>query len=430
MLVQNALVAILLSTKIYYKAKIIYLHIMELIVQKFGGTSVAGTARIIDIAKIVQKEINSNNQVIVVVSAMAGVTNQLINLCREVSSLNSNANLAEYDAALCSGEMVTSALLALNLQEIGIKSRSIFAWQLPILTNKSYSKAFVEMLDTKLLKECLDSNITPVIAGFQGVTTSNRLSTLGRGGSDTTAALVAASMKANRCDIYTDVTGIFTADPRLVHNAKKIDNIGFEEMLELSSSGANILHPRAVELAMRYTINMQVVSSFEKEEGTLITSKKHIMEHKIITGITYNKNLLKLSIKSTGALNFSEICNIFLQNNIHVELMLHIHSDKQYNFIIQLSDKTRLELLINSLKQANQIADFTINTEIAIVSLVGYGIKNDSKLAATIINILAKESIDIAMIQVAEIKIALLIADKDAEKSIRILHEFFELDKL
>lgn len=403
---------------------------MGLIVQKFGGTSVAGTARIIDIAKIVQKEINSNNQVIVVVSAMAGATNQLINLCREVSSLNSHANLAEYDAALCSGEMVTSALLALNLQEIGIKSRSLFAWQLPILTSKSHAKAFVEMLDTKLLKECLDSGITPVIAGFQGVTKDNRLSTLGRGGSDTTAALVAASMNASRCDIYTDVTGIFTADPRLVHNAKKIDDIGFEEMLELASSGAHILHPRSVELAMRYNINMRVLSSFALENGTLITSKKHIMEHKLITGITSNKNLLKLSINATGVLNFSEICNLFLQNNIHVELMLNIDSDKQYNFIIQLGDKRRLESLINDLKQDNKITDFTINTEIAIVSLVGYGIKNDSKLAGTIIELLAKESVNIAMIQVAEIKISLLIADKDAEKSIRILHEFFELDKL
>ena len=403
---------------------------MGLIVQKFGGTSVAGTARIIDTAKIVQKEINSNNQVIVVVSAMAGATNQLINLCREVSSLNSHANLAEYDAALCSGEMVTSALLALNLQEIGIKSRSLFAWQLPILTSKSHAKAFVEMLDTKLLKECLDSGITPVIAGFQGVTKDNRLSTLGRGGSDTTAALVAASMNASRCDIYTDVTGIFTADPRLVHNAKKIDDIGFEEMLELASSGAHILHPRSVELAMRYNINMRVLSSFALENGTLITSKKHIMEHKLITGITSNKNLLKLSINATGVLNFSEICNLFLQNNIHVELMLNIDSDKQYNFIIQLGDKRRLESLINDLKQDNKITDFTINTEIAIVSLVGYGIKNDSKLAGTIIELLAKESVNIAMIQVAEIKISLLIADKDAEKSIRILHEFFELDKL
>jgi aspartate kinase len=413
-------------TKCPYSGEVI----MGLIVQKFGGTSVAGTARIIDIAKIVAKEIKSNNQVIVVVSAMAGVTNQLITLCREVSSLNSNMNLTEYDAALCSGEMVTSALLALNLQEIGIKSRSIFAWQLPILTNTSYTKAFVEMFDTKLLKECLDEGITPVIAGFQGITSDNRLSTLGRGGSDTTAALVAASMKANRCDIYTDVTGIFTTDPRIVYNARKIDTIGFEEMLELASSGAHILHPRAVELAMRYNIDMRVLSSFAVEDGTLITSKKHVMEHKIITGITSNKNLLKLSVKATDALSFSEICNLFLQNNIHVELMLNIGLDKQYHFIIQLGDKSRLELLIGGLKKDNKITDFTIDTEIAIVSLVGYGIKNDSKLAGTIIDLLVKESIIVEMMQVTEIKISLLMTDKDAEKTIRILHQFFELDKL
>jgi len=403
---------------------------MGLIVQKFGGTSVASAERIVEVSKIIEGELKNNNKVIVVVSAMAGVTSGLITLCAELSSLNSDMNLIEYDAALCSGETVTASLLALTLQEIGIKARSVFAWQLPILTNASHSNAVVEMLNVTLIKECLYQNIIPIIAGFQGITKDNRLSTLGRGGSDTTASIVAASMEADRCDIYTDVAGVFTADPRIIHNAKKINKISFEEMFELATSGAKVLHSRCVELAMKYNINMRVLSSFSSEGGTLITSKDQIMENRIITGITSNKNLLKLTVESNSTLSFNDVCSLLSRNNIHIELMLNVDLDKKYNFIIHLSDRSRLEILMSNLKKDSRIIDFSIDTAISIVTVVGFGIKNDPELIGNVIDQLALESIEISIIQISGIKISILMSDKDIEKTIRILHNFFELDKL
>jgi len=403
---------------------------MGLIVQKFGGTSVASAERIVEVSKIIEGELKNNNKVIVVVSAMAGVTSGLITLCAELSSLNSDMNLIEYDAALCSGETVTASLLALTLQEIGIKARSVFAWQLPILTNASHSNAVVEMLNVTLIKECLYQNIIPIIAGFQGITKDNRLSTLGRGGSDTTASIVAASMEADRCDIYTDVAGVFTADPRIIHNAKKINKISFEEMFELATSGAKVLHSRCVELAMKYNINMRVLSSFSSEGGTLITSKDQIMENRIITGITSNKNLLKLTVESNSTLSFNDVCSLLSRNNIQIELMLNVDLDKKYNFIIHLSDRSRLEILMSNLKKDSRIIDFSIDTAISIVTVVGFGIKNDPELIGNVIDQLALESIVISIIQISGIKISILMSDKDIEKTIRILHKFFELDKL
>lgn len=281
---------------------------MALIIQKFGGTSVANIDRIKKIVPIIKTEIAKNNQVIVVVSAMAGVTNQLVTLCNEVSSLNNISQFAEYDVALSSGEIVTASLLALALQEEDIKARSFLAWQLPMLTDNNHSKALVESITTDLLEKYLQLNTVPIIAGFQGINKSNRLTTLGRGGSDTTAALIAAAMKADRCDIYTDVEGIFTADPRIIPTAKKIKEIDFLEMLELASSGAKVLHPRAGELVMRYKIDMRVLSTFSPDtEGTLITSKDKNMENGIINSITSNKNLLKISVKSIS-LSFFASC--------------------------------------------------------------------------------------------------------------------------
>ncbi|KAJ6645078.1 Aspartokinase [Pseudolycoriella hygida] len=224
-------------------------------VQKFGGTSVANIARIKEIIPIIKWEKQHGNQLVIVVSAMAGVTNQLVTLCNEVSSLKTDSELAEYDTALCSGEMVTASLLALELQQQGIDARSVLAWQLPILTNDNYSKALVEQISTSLLTECIKQNIIPVVAGFQGITNNNRLATLGRGGSDTTASLIAAAMQADRCDIYTDVEGVFTADPRIVPGAKKLSQISFEEMLEFASCGAKVLHPRFFDIIKPWPIN-------------------------------------------------------------------------------------------------------------------------------------------------------------------------------
>ncbi|HJD65359.1 MAG TPA: aspartate kinase [Rickettsia endosymbiont of Diachasma alloeum] len=403
---------------------------MALIIQKFGGTSVATIDRIKKIIPIIKTEIAKNNQVIIVVSAMAGVTNQLVTLCNEVSSLNKSSQLAEYDVALSSGEIVTASLLALALQEENINARSFLAWQLPILTDDNHSKALVESVDTKLLNECLQQDIIPIIAGFQGINKHNRLATLGRGGSDTTAALIAAAMKANRCDIYTDVEGVFVADPRIIPKAKKINEIDFSEMLELALSGAKVLHPRAAEIVMRYQIDMRILSTFAPETGcTLITSKDKIMEKRIISGITSNKNLLYITIESSS-LDFIQVASIIAQNNNHIELMQEIEPNKRYSFITNLTEKNSLHILLTNLKNNNQITNFNFDTEIATVSIIGHGIKNDLKLLEMILLKLAKDNINVQMIQISEIKIILLINDKQVEKTICNLYNLLETSKI
>ena len=400
---------------------------MALIIQKFGGTSVANIDRIKKIVPIIKTEIAKNNQVIVVVSAMAGITNQLVTLCNEVSSLNNISQFAEYDVALSSGEIVTASLLALALQEEDIKARSFLAWQLPMLTDNNHSKALVESITTDLLEKYLQLNTVPIIAGFQGINKSNRLTTLGRGGSDTTAALIAAAMKADRCDIYTDVEGIFTADPRIIPTAKKIKEIDFLEMLELASSGAKVLHPRAGELVMRYKIDMRVLSTFSPDtEGTLITSKDKNMENGIINSITSNKNLLKISVKSIS-LSLLQVANMITQNNNHIEFMQEIKNNEEYSFITNLTDKNNLQALLTNLKDDKQIQDFTFDTEIATISLIGYGIKNDCKLLETILSKLTKDNINVNMIQLSEVKITLFINDQDAEKTIFNLYNLFKI---
>lgn len=403
---------------------------MALIIQKFGGTSVATIDRIKKIIPIIKTEIAKNNQVIIVVSAMAGVTNQLVTLCNEVSSLNKSSQLVEYDVALSSGEIVTASLLALALQEENINARSFLAWQLPILTDDNHSKALVESVDTKLLNECLQQDIIPIIAGFQGINKHNRLATLGRGGSDTTAALIAAAMKANRCDIYTDVEGVFVADPRIIPKAKKINEIDFSEMLELALSGAKVLHPRAAEIVMRYQIDMRILSTFAPETGcTLITSKDKIMEKRIISGITSNKNLLYITIESSS-LDFIQVASIIAQNNNHIELMQEIEPNKRYSFITNLTEKNSLHILLTNLKNNNQITNFNFDTEIATVSIIGHGIKNDLKLLEVILLKLAKDNINVQMIQISEIKIILLINDKQVEKTICNLYNLLEISKI
>ncbi|WP_342170016.1 aspartate kinase [Rickettsia endosymbiont of Seladonia tumulorum] len=402
---------------------------MALIIQKFGGTSVATIDRIKKIIPIIKAEIAKNNQVIIVVSAMAGVTNQLVTLCNEVSSLNKSSQLAEYDVALSSGEIVTASLLALALQEENINARSFLAWQLPILTDDNHSKALVESVDTNLLNECLQQNIIPIIAGFQGINKHNRLATLGRGGSDTTAALIAAAMKADRCDIYTDVEGVFAADPRIIPKAKKIDEIDFSEMLELALSGAKVLHTRAAEIVMRYQIDMRILSTFAPEAGcTLITSKDKIMEKRIISGITSNKNLLYITIESCS-LNFIQVASVIAQNNNHIELMQEIEHNKRYSFITDLTDKNSLHILLTNLKNNNQISNFTFDTEIATVSIIGHGIKNDLKLLEVILSKLAKDNINVQMVQISEIKIIILINDKQVEKTVLDLYDLLKISE-
>lgn len=399
---------------------------MGLIIQKFGGTSVANINNIQNAATLVQQELAKNNQVIVVVSAMTGVTNQLVTLCNEISNLDSQSKLYEYDAAISSGEIVTAALFAVTLQERNIRARSIAAWQLPILTDNNSSNALVHSVDTQLLQECIESKVVPVITGFQGISKEGKITTLGRGGSDTTAALIAAAMKAERCDIYTDVEGVFSADPRVTSTARLLEYISFEEMLELASCGARVLHARCVEIAMRYNINLRVLSSFTATNGTVITSKSIDMENRIITGITSNKNLLHISINES-VLSINQLSLLIAKQNICIEMMYGDSSQSTFHFIIALVDRGRAESLLVQLKSQNNITDFILKTNIAIVSIVGFGIKTDQNLLVQVLELLETNQVHIEMLQTTVIKISILVHEKFNEKTVSILHDLTEV---
>lgn len=398
---------------------------MGLIIQKFGGTSVANIDNIQNAVSLVQQELAKKNQVIVVVSAMAGVTNQLVTLCNEISNLDSQSKLSEYDVALSSGEIVTAALFALILQARNIKARSIAAWQLPIITDNNFSKALVQFVDTQLLQECLAAEVVPVITGFQGISIEGKITTLGRGGSDTTAALVAAATKADRCDIYTDVEGVFSVDPRVANCAKLLAYISFEEMLELASCGAKVLHARCVEIAMRYNISLRVLSSFKVTNGTMITSRSKNMENKTITGITSNKNLLHILI-SESVLSINQLSLLIAKKNICIEMMYIDTNQSTFHFIIALVDRGKAESLLMQLKLQNNIVNFVLKTDIAIVSIIGFGIKTDYNLLIEALEVLEMNQITIEMLQTTEIKISILMQERFNEKTVNMLHDLIE----
>jgi aspartate kinase len=395
-----------------------------LIVQKFGGTSVADTEKIKNIVSFAERELAFNNQLVIVVSAMAGVTNHLITLCNEVSTLASCAKLQEYDTALATGEIVSAALVALTLQEKNISARSFAAWQVPLVTNNDAGQASVLDFDPTQIRECLNSGIIPVIAGFQGVGANGRITTLGRGGSDITAVLTAARLGAARCDIYTDVEGVYSSDPRIVHNAKLLKSVSYDQMLELAACGAKVLHPRAVEIAMRYNVNLRVLSSFSGNNGTSITKEVEIMEQKSITGIASNKNLLNVEVlcATTG---INELCLTMLEHNIHIN-SIQTMARGNCSFISPISDKNKLELLLENLKQNGKIKEFKISPDIAIIAVIGYGIKSDAQVLHSILTKLKSADVTVKMIEVSEIKISILIDDKNTEKAVSALHELVE----
>ena len=396
---------------------------MRLIIQKFGGTSIADTTKIKTIVSVIEKELAQKSQLVIVVSAMAGVTNQLIKLCNEVSTLTDSSKLQEYDAALSSGEIVSAALLALALQEKNIKARSFAAWQLPLQTNDNASQASVQHFDVACIKECLEFNVIPIIAGFQGVSPGNRITTLGRGGSDITAVHAAAVLKADRCDIYTDVEGVFSADPKIVCHARMLATVSYRQMLEFASSGAKVLHPHSVEIAMRYNINLRVLSSFSSNSGTSIIKEIKTTEQNFITGITSNKNLLNVEV-SGADIDISELCIIISEHDIQIEFMQSTQlPEGNYSFLSSISDKNNLELLLNKLKDVQKIKSFNIHSDIATVTVVGYGIKSDCKVLHSIMLKLKSTNIPIKMIEISEIKITILINNIYTEKAISALHE-------
>lgn len=395
---------------------------MQVIVQKFGGTSVADLERIRNVAKLVQKELTQGNKVIAIVSAMAGVTNSLIMQCQQLSRLDDINSLREYDTAIASGETITSALLALELQTIGIKSKSLQGWQIPIKTSKAHGNAQVIDLDSSLLKNFLNNGITPVITGFQGIADDFNITTLGKGGSDTTAAVIAASINAHRCDIYTDVDGIYTADPRVVHNAKKIDIIDINQLYELCTSGAKVLHPRAALAAKRYGFNLRVLSSFDTHStGTTATNIIKNMENTSITAITSNKNLLKITAEHNAEI-LAQIIQEFSHNEVVIE-QASSHLSKQSVLIVNLVDKNKCEKLLDDLKAKQLITKYNINSNISSVTVVGYGIKNDSNLIYELIDLLKSHGISVFSADLSDLKFSIIVDDHDNEKTIKLLHD-------
>ncbi|GAB4167995.1 MAG: aspartate kinase [Rickettsiaceae bacterium] len=395
---------------------------MGIIVQKFGGTSVADLERIRHVASLVKKELMQGKQVVAVVSAMAGVTNSLITRCNELSRLDEINALTEYDAAIASGEIVTAALLAIQLQTLGVQAKSLQGWQVPINTSNLHGNSQITKLNPRKLRELLKEGITPVITGFQGVSDAGNITTLGKGGSDTSAAVIAAALKAERCDIYTDVNGIYTADPRVVHDAKKINEIDIDQLYALCSAGAKVLHPRAALAAKRYGFTLRVLSSFDSCLGTTTKSKTKIMENRKVTAITSNKNLLKIDVDHDPS-SFTNILKSFSQALIPVEQSYSF--GKGFSVIIaNLIDKNKCEKLLGNLKNNLTITKYSVSANISSITIVGYGIKNDAGFIGGITQLLNDKGIEVLSTDISDIKMSFLVDDKHNEQVIKLLHEY------
>ena len=405
---------------------------MELLVLKFGGTSVADITRIKKVALKVKLEVDKGNKIIVVVSAMSGVTNDLINLVKEASE---NYQLSEYDAILSSGEQITAALLSIALQALNIKSRSWLGWQVPIITNNFYGKALIKEIKTENISQSLDNDFVAIVSGFQGISGENRITTLGRGGSDTSAVALAAAFSADRCDIYTDVDGVYTTDPRIVKNARKLDYITYEEMLELASQGAKVLQTRSVALAMKYSVNLRVLSSFEDLPGTTIRNEGYNMEKTEISGIAYSLNEAKITL--SGVLDkpgqAAEIFGALAKHAINVDMIVQSstidNTSTDITFTIPETDLKIVQQVIKDIKNKIGFLKFTSDTNVVKISVVGNAMRTQSGIANTMFETLAKNQINIHVISTSEIKISVLISSEYKELAMRSLHSAFGLDK-
>lgn len=407
---------------------------MALIVQKFGGTSVANIERIRNVATKVKKEVDQGNLVAVVVSAMSGVTNQLVGYVQELSPLNTPTAWAEYDQVVSSGEQVTSGLLALALQEIGIPARSFSGWQIPLQTDDAFGKARIQEIVPDDVKQVLSQGMVAVVAGFQGIH-NGRVTTLGRGGSDTSAVALAAALRADRCDIYTDVDGVYTTDPRIVEGARKLDKITYEEMLELASLGAKVLQTRSVEMAMNHQVTVQVLTSFADIPGTLLVNEETIVEQKRITGIAYSRDEARITL--------TEISNVpgmsaalfgpLAESNINVDMIVqNVTEDGKatdITFTVPKSDLDRALMAVEKAKTHLKFKSMHADRNVAKVSIVGVGMRSHAGVALTMFKALADKNINILVISTSEIKTSVLISEEYTELAVRALHAAFELEK-
>ena len=407
---------------------------MARIVMKFGGTSMAGMERIRNVAGRVKREAEAGNAVAVVVSAMAGETDRLVQMCREAAPLY---DPREYDVVVASGEQVTAGLLAITLQGMGLNARSYMGWQLPIRAS-GHAAALIEGIDVAVLERVFEGKGIAVIPGFQGVTSEGELATLGRGGSDTSAVALAAAMKADRCDIYTDVDGVYTTDPRIVPKARKLDFVTYEEMLELASVGAKVLQTRSVGLAMRYDMPIQVLSSFEDRPGTLIAGENAIegqdMERNVITGIAHDRNeaLLTLVDLPDRPGVVAAIFGPLAEANINVDMI--VQSVRQAGELSDLTFTVPNASLAHAVAELEKVRgdigfeQILTNMDIAKVSVVGVGMRSNAGIAARMFAALAERRINILAITTSEIKVSVLIPEEYTELAVRVLHSAFGLD--
>jgi len=412
---------------------------MSLIVQKFGGTSVGNIAKIQNVAKKVAAEIEKNNKVIVVVSAMSGVTNQLVGYCNEVSNLENNEQLAEYDNIVSSGEQVTSGLLALELQKLGYKSRSFSGWQIEMQTDNIHSKARIESINKDVILKELETKDVIVIAGFQGINNkTNRISTLGRGGSDTTAVAIAAAVKADICEIYTDVNGVFTTDPRITKDAKKIDKISYDEMLEMAFAGSKVLQTRCVVMAMTHNVKVRVLSTFEEKtenSGTILINNNEIMEKRLITGISQSKNEARFTLSGMpdnpglSANIFGSIANSGINTDMIVQNISQDNKTVNITFTINSDDLNRTKKTLEENQKILGYQKMLIDDNISKISVIGVGMVSNAGVAYTMFKTLADDNINISLISTSEIKISILIEKKHGDDVIKSLHKAFELEK-
>ena len=412
---------------------------MPKIVMKFGGTSVADLETIRSVAKIIHGELAKGNEIIAVVSAMAGETNNLTN---KVESIGPLYDAREYSAIVSTGENVTAGLLAMVLQQMSVNARSWQGWQIPIYTSEEYSSARVLSIDTKnLLQKFSEGMEVAIVTGFQGLATDGRITTLGRGGSDTSAVALAGAFNAERCDIFTDVDGIYTTDPRVCDKARKLEKISYEEMLELASLGARVLQTRSVELATRYKVRLRVLSTFATSsfgnEGTLVCSEGEIMENKVIAGVAFSRDEAKLTVMGIedrpgiAATIFSKLAD----QNVNVDMIVQNVSENgltDMTFSCPIDQVARAKEALKKDVGNNHLtySKLLIDEEIAKVSIVGIGMKTHAGIAKMMFESLAKESINIIVISTSEIKISVLISRKYLELAVQTLHDAFELEKV
>ncbi|MUG90336.1 aspartate kinase [Bombella sp. ESL0385] len=403
------------------------------VVMKFGGTSVKDLERIRIVAEKVKKERARGQRVAVVVSAMSGVTNQMVHYCRD---LDSQADPAEYDAVVASGEQVTSGLLAIALGAIGVPARSFQGWQIPLRTDESHGCAAIEDVEGRALCACMDEGVVPVIAGFQGVDAHGRIATLGRGGSDTSAVALAAAIKADQCDIYTDVDGIYTTDPRIVKQAQRLDRITYEEMLELASVGAKVLQTRSVGLAMRERVHVRVLSSFvetDDKSGTIVVDEDESVEKKLVTGIAYSMDDAKITIRQVpdepgiAARIFGPLSAAGLNIDMIVQ---SIGADRSTNmtFTVGKGDAERACQILEEMRVDIGYGALSTSRNVAKISVVGVGMRSNTGVAATMFRTLAEKGINIQVISTSEIKISVLIDAEYMELAMRALHTAYGLD--